>query len=82
MKSSCSDTTGGYFVTWMRILAVGRPLAETERIASPAFHLPQHHTFSGQLVALVQSGEKAGEAILSVSAKGLPTAKIRIQVTK
>ena len=37
MKSSCSDTTGGYFVTWMRILAVGRPLAETERIASPAF---------------------------------------------
>ena len=47
-----------------------------------AFHLPQHHAFSGQLVALVQSGEKAGEAILSVSAKGLPTAKIRIQVTK
>jgi len=30
----------------------------------------------------VQSDEKAGEAILSVSAKGLPTAKIRIQVTK
>ena len=45
-----------------------------------AFHLPRHHVFSGQLVALVQSAEHAGEAVLTVSAKGLPSASIRIQV--
>ena len=45
-----------------------------------AFHLPQHHVFSGQLVVLVQSAERAGEAVLTVSAKGLPSASIRIQV--
>ena len=45
-----------------------------------AFHLPRHHVFSGQLVALVQSAERAGEAVLTVSAKGLPSASIRIQV--
>ena len=45
-----------------------------------AFHLPRHHAFSGQLVALVQSAERAGEAVLTVSAKGLPSASIRIQV--
>ena len=45
-----------------------------------AFHLPRHHLFSGQLVALVQSAERAGEAVLTVSAKGLPSASIRIQV--
>ncbi|WP_298525620.1 DUF4982 domain-containing protein [uncultured Porphyromonas sp.] len=45
-----------------------------------AFHLPRHHVFSGQLVALIQSAEHAGEAVLTVSAKGLPSASIRIQV--
>ena len=45
-----------------------------------AFHLPRHHAFSGQLVALIQSAEHAGEAVLTVSAKGLPSASIRIQV--
>ena len=45
-----------------------------------AFHLPRHHIFSGQLVALVQSAERTGEAVLTVSAKGLPSASIRIQV--
>lgn len=45
-----------------------------------AFHLPRHHVFSGQLVALVQSAERAGEAVLTVSAKGLPSASIHIQV--
>ena len=45
-----------------------------------AFHLHRHHVFSGQLVALIQSAEHAGEAVLTVSAKGLPSASIRIQV--
>ena len=45
-----------------------------------AFHLPRHHAFSGQLVALIQSAEHAGEAVLTVSAKGLPSASIRIRV--
>lgn len=45
-----------------------------------AFHLPQHHAFSGQLVVLVQSTTKGGAATLRVSAKGLPTASLQIQV--
>ena len=45
-----------------------------------AFHLPRHHAFSGQLVALLQAGEQRGTAELTVTAKGLPAAKIRIQV--
>ena len=45
-----------------------------------AFHLPRHHAFSGQLVALLQAGEQSGTAELTVTAKGLPAAKIRIQV--
>ena len=45
-----------------------------------AFHLPQHHAFSGQLVVLVQGGTKGGSATLKVSAKGLPTASLQIQV--
>ena len=45
-----------------------------------AFHLPQHHAFSGQLVVLVQGGTKGGSATLKVSAKGLPTASLQLQV--
>lgn len=57
-----------------------RAAASGKPASLDAFHLPRHHVFSGQLVALVQSAERAGEAVLTVSAKGLPSASIRIQV--
>lgn len=46
------------------------------------FHLPTMKLFSGKLVVLVQSTEKAGEMELTVSGKGLKTAKINIATTK
>ena len=49
-------------------------------IPDDARHLPRHHAFSGQLVTLVQSSEQSGEAVLQVSAKGLPTATLRLQI--
>ncbi|AUC86604.1 beta-galactosidase [Polaribacter sp. ALD11] len=42
------------------------------------FHLPTMKLFSGKLVVLVQSNEKAGEINLSVSGKGLKSSKINI----
>ncbi|MDR2058307.1 MAG: DUF4982 domain-containing protein [Dysgonamonadaceae bacterium] len=44
------------------------------------FHLPQIHAFNGELVAIVQSGEKPGKIVLEAKAKGLKTGKIEILV--
>ncbi|MCD8312994.1 MAG: DUF4982 domain-containing protein [Bacteroidales bacterium] len=41
------------------------------------FHEPQMHAFNGMLTVIVQSGEKRGNATLSVSADGLPTATMK-----
>jgi len=40
------------------------------------FHLPTMKLFSGKLVVIVQSGSEAGEIELTVTSKGLKTAKI------
>ncbi len=40
------------------------------------FHLPQMSLFKGQLVAIVQAGQKPGKIMLEVSAKGVPRARI------
>lgn len=42
------------------------------------FHLPKMHAFSGQLTAIVQTGEKAGEIILEAKAKGVKGGSIRV----
>jgi beta-galactosidase len=42
------------------------------------FHLPTMKLFSGKLVALVQSAEKAGNITLTVKGKGLKTAKLTL----
>ena len=60
--------------------ATFRAAASGNPASLDAFHLPRHHTFSGQLVTLVQSSEQSGEAVLHVSAKGLPTATLRLQI--
>jgi beta-galactosidase len=43
------------------------------------FHLPTMKTFSGKLVVLVQATEKGGNIELSVTGKGLKTAKLALQ---
>ena len=60
--------------------ATFRAAASGNPASLDAFHLPRHHAFSGQLVTLVQSSEQSGEAVLHVSAKGLPTAILRLQI--
>lgn len=42
------------------------------------FHLPKMHAFSGQLTAIIQTGEKAGEIILEAKTKGIKGSSIRI----
>ncbi|MDR1416153.1 MAG: DUF4982 domain-containing protein [Prevotellaceae bacterium] len=42
------------------------------------FHLPQMHAFSGELTAIVQSGEKAGKILVEAKAKGLGKGQIQI----
>lgn len=44
------------------------------------FHLPQMHAFNGMLTAIVQSGKEAGTLELQVTAKGLKSGKIQIEV--
>ena len=43
-----------------------------------SFHEPKMKLFSGQLTAIVQSGEGEGEIIFEARAKGLPSARISI----
>jgi len=44
------------------------------------FHLPEMPAFSGQLTAIVQSGEKAGKLRLNARAKGLRSASLIINI--
>ena len=43
------------------------------------FHLPQMHAFSGQLTAIVQVGETAGEITFEAKAKGLKSGVVRLK---
>ena len=42
------------------------------------FHEPTMRLFNGKLVVLVQSGEDAGEIVLTVQGEGLPTATLKL----
>jgi beta-galactosidase len=44
------------------------------------FHLPQMYAFSGQLTAIVQAGNNAGDMVFEAKAKGLKSEKISIKV--
>ncbi|AKQ46431.1 beta-galactosidase [Rufibacter radiotolerans] len=46
------------------------------------FHLPTMKLFSGKLVVLVQSGEKAGDIELEVKGKGLQTGELKLKAVK
>ncbi|MDO7848416.1 beta-galactosidase GalB [Hymenobacter sp. M29] len=44
------------------------------------FHKPQMHAFHGQLVAIVQAANKAGDAVLKVTAPGLQAGTLQLKV--
>ena len=44
------------------------------------FHLPQMHAFSGQLTAIVQAGEKAGNIVFEAKTDGLKVGTISLNV--
>lgn len=44
------------------------------------FHLPRHHTFAGQLTAIVQAGKQPGTITLTAKAKGIKSGSITLEV--
>lgn len=57
-----------------------KAVANGDATSLELFHLPQMKAFSGMLVAVIQSSEKAGTLKLSVSAKGLKSARTELNV--
>lgn len=57
-----------------------RAAANGDPTSLDQFHLPQMPLFSGQLTAIVQSGDKAGTLVFEAKAKGLKSAKLNIEV--
>lgn len=53
-----------------------RAAANGKTTSLELFHLPQMTLFSGQLTAIVQAGEKAGDINFEASAKGVKKAKL------
>lgn len=64
-----------------RTLTAGRYRAAANGDAAclDLFHLPKMHAFSGQLTAIVQTSEQAGEIVLEAKASGLKTGKISLK---
>ena len=56
-----------------------RAAANGKTTSLEQFHLPQMTLFSGELTAIVQAGEMAGEITFEASAKGVKKAKITLQ---
>ncbi len=56
-----------------------RAAANGNPVSLELFHLPQMKLFSGQLTALVQSSDKAGEIVFEATASGVKGAKLVIQ---
>ncbi len=56
-----------------------RAMANGDPKSLELFHLPKMHLFSGQLTALVQSAECAGEIVIEASAAGLKTCRLTIK---
>jgi len=55
-----------------------RATANGDAASLDLFHLPKMHAFSGQLTAIVQAGETAGEIIFEAKAGGLKSGKINL----
>ncbi len=59
-----------------------RAAANGDATCLDLFHLPQMHAFSGQLTAIVQAGESAGDIVFEAKAKGLQSGKIVLKALK
>lgn len=59
-----------------------RAMANGDPTSLELFHLPAMKLFSGQLTALIESGMEAGTITVEVSAKGLRSATLELQVKK
>ncbi len=59
-----------------------RAAANGDATCLDLFHLPQMHAFSGQLTAIVQAGESAGDIVFEAKAKGLQSAKIVLKAAQ
>lgn len=57
-----------------------RAMANGDPTSLELFHLPHMKLFSGKLTAIVESGTTAGDVEVTVSAKGLKPATIRLRV--
>lgn len=57
-----------------------RAMANGDPTSLELFHLPKMKLFSGKLTAIVESGTEAGEVEVTVTAKGLKPATIRLSV--
>lgn len=57
-----------------------RAMANGDPTSLELFHLPHMKLFSGQLTTLVQSGTTSGEIEVTVTAKGLKPATLKLQV--
>ncbi|GIZ14848.1 glycoside hydrolase family 2 TIM barrel-domain containing protein [Capnocytophaga catalasegens] len=55
-----------------------RASANGDATSTDQFHLPKMHLFNGKLVAIVQSGEKAGKITFSAQSKGLQGKEIEL----
>ena len=56
-----------------------RAAANGKTTSLEQFHLPQMTLFSGQLTAIVQAGEKAGDITFEASAKGVKKATLKLK---
>ncbi len=57
-----------------------RAAANGDATSLDLFHLPQMPLFSGQLTAIVQSGEQAGELVFEAKAKGMKAGRLTLEV--
>ncbi len=57
-----------------------RAVANGDVTCLEVFHRPQMHAFNGQLTAIVQSGNAPGTLTLEVSAKGMKTSRLSVEV--
>lgn len=73
----CSDATN-QLTFQVKGLGTYRAACNGDATSLEQFHLPSMKLFSGKLVVLVQSMEKAGEMVLEVSGKGLKSAKLSL----
>lgn len=59
-----------------------RAAANGDATSLGLFHLPKMSAFSGQLTAIVQSGEQTGEIVFEAKAKGLKSGKLILRTLK